>query len=222
MAAPTPPTSREAYQILSPRLVIRTAVAADAESLHKLMTTPENFPHGGCNTKPTVDEFQARIGRWHAMQREGLNAFLVVALRDTGELVGQASYNLFEPLPSTAAADNDGDGDGDGAAAAPPARLLVDIGLVLDRGHWRRGLGAEVVCTLVEFAARDLGCAAFRAETDAANEPWRALMRSLGLEAFETFGAQSVDETGWVWMFDAEDWGRVRAGLKEKGKWPLE
>lgn len=214
--AASPPSSRESYQILSPRLVIRTAVTADAESLQKFMTTAENFPHNPCNTDITVEKLQTSIGRWHDMQRGGINAFLVITLRETGELVGQGSYNCFERI-----AENE-EGE-EKAAQHATGRLLTDFGVMLDHGHWRRGLGAEAVCSLVEFAARDLGCGVFRTETDEGNEPWRALLRGVGLAGFESFGPQSYDEnvSGWVWKFDAEDWGRVRADLKEKGKWPL-
>lgn len=220
MAASTP-SSRESYQILSPRLVIRTAVATDAESLQKFMTTPENFPHNPCNTAMTVEKLQTSIGRWHDMQREGINAFLVITLRETGELIGQGSYNCFERTADDDAGEEKAEEDEAGRHATRP--LLTDFGVMLDHRHWRRGLGAEAVCSLVEFAARDLGCGVFRTETDEGNEPWRALLRGVGLAGFESFGPQSYDESvsGWVWKFDAEDWERVRADLKEKGKWPL-
>ncbi|KAJ4425109.1 hypothetical protein N0V82_000164 [Gnomoniopsis sp. IMI 355080] len=212
----SPPSHRESYEITSPRLVIRTALETDAEGLHRFLTTPENFPHMPCDEKLTVENLRPRIDRWKKMQAQGSNAFLIIVLQETGEIIGQGSYNCFEWVESS--------GMTEGAVTkAPEWRKLTDFGVLLDHRHWRKGLGTEAVCSLVNFAAEELGCSLFRTETAQGNEPWRAVIRSVGLQEFESFGPQSWDQKveGWVWKFDAADWQNVKARKQESGEWPL-
>lgn len=210
---------RESYEILSPRLVIRTALESDAEGLHRYLTTEKNFPHTPCNQDLTVEKLRGSIGRWKDMQAEGANAFLIIVLRQTGEIIGQGSYNCFEWVtvaPGTTKPDA-------GNAPEGSKKRLTDFGVMLDHQHWGKGLGTEAVCSLVDFAIEELGYSLFRTETAEENEAYKSFIRKVGLQEFETFGPQSYDEMieGWVWKFDADDWQRVKAKAQENGKWPL-
>lgn len=203
---------RDSYEITSPRLIIRTAVDADVEGLHRFMTTPENFPYFPCNTTLQIEKLRGSITRWHEMQPKGLNAFLVIILKETGEVIGQGSYNCFDEVLVEQP-----------TAAGESKTLLTDVGVLLDHKHWRKGLGFEALCCMIDFAVEELGCGVVRTETAAENEPWKALVRSLGLGGVESFGPQSYDAnvSGHVWKFDAQDWRAARAGLQRDGKWPL-
>lgn len=220
MAAPTsyrfPP---ESYEILSPRLVIRTALESDAEGLHRFLTTAKNFPHTPCNEELTVEKLRGSIGRWKDMQAEGANAFLIIVLRETGEIIGQGSYNCFEWVAAAPSTSNQDTFTGEDDSK----KRLTDFGVMLDHQHWGKGLGTEAACSMVDFAIEELGCSLFRTETAEENEAYRAFIRKLGLQDFETFGPQSYDEKieGWVWKFDAQDWQRVKTKAKETGKGPL-
>lgn len=220
MAAALAPECRESYEITSPRLVIRTALESDTEGLHKYLTTPENFPYMSYNRELTVEKLRGTIGRWKNMQAQGLNAFLIVVLRDTGEIIGQGSYNCFEWVEVEDTGTTEGE-----ATDAPEEqkKKLTDFGVTLDCRYWRKGLGTEAICSLVEFAIEELDCSLFRSETAKENEPWRGVIRNVGLQEFETFGPQSFDEKfeGWNCNFDANDWQKVKAKRQESGKWPL-
>lgn len=219
MAATASPRSpRESYEIISPRLVIRTALESDAEGLHRFLTTPENFPHMPYEKELTIENLRGSISRWKDTQAKRANAFLIVVLRETGEVIGQGSYNCFESV--AAAPETSADGE---AAGGQEKKMLTDFGVMLDHQHWRRGLGTEAVCSLVNFAIEELGCTLFRTETAKENEVWRAFMRRVGLEEFESFGPQSYDEKieGWIWKFDADNWRRLKANAQETGRWPL-
>lgn len=214
MDAPTQRFPRESYEIVSPRLIIRTALDSDAEGLHQFLTTAENFPHTPYNKELTVERLRGAIGRWKDMQPKGDNAFLIITLRQTGEIIGQGSYNCFEWVEAPAEASVEG---------RKKKEMLTDLGVMLDHRHWRKGLGTEAICSLVDFAIEELGCTLFRTETAEENEPWRAIIQSVGLRDFESFGAQSYDEKvqGWVWKFDADDWQKVKSERQANGKWPL-
>lgn len=214
MAAPFP---QEAYTITTPRLIIRSAVPEDDEALHKLLSTPENQPFDAVQPGLSPEVMRARIGRWKPMTAAGKNAFMVVALRETGEVIGNGGFNCFEDDNGTSVAQQDGE---DGVRGRP---YLTDTGVVLDHRHWGKGYGRETLCAKVEYAVEELGCRVVRVETADDNKPWRALMASLGLAEIETKGPVSYDENviGWVYRIDAQQWRAVREDLKKRGKWPL-
>ncbi|KAF6815502.1 gcn5-related n-acetyltransferase [Colletotrichum plurivorum] len=212
----TAPFPQEAYTITTPRLVIRSAGPEDAEALYDLMSTPENQPFDTVQPNLKPDVMRARIGRWKPMTAAGKNAFMVVALRESGQVVGSGGFNCFEDADGASVA-REGDGDVKGRP------YLTDTGVVLDHRHWGKGYGRETLCSKVEYAIEQLGCRVVRVETADDNQPWRALMASLGLGRLETKGPVSYDQNviGWVYRIDSETWGSVREDLKERGKWPL-
>ena len=100
---------------------------------------------------------------------------------------------------------------------------MTDFGVVLDHRYWRRGFGSEIVCALVEYARRELGCVLFRTETGLENDEWRALMAALGLGRFEERDRASYDGDleCFVWRFEETSWEEVKKGLVADAKWPL-
>ncbi|KAF0332605.1 hypothetical protein K4K61_005003 [Colletotrichum sp. SAR11_59] len=185
MAAPFP---QEAYTITTPRLIIRSAVPEDDEALYNLLSTPENQPFDAVQPGLSPEVMRARIGRWKPMTAAGKNAFMVVALRETGEVIGNGGFNCFEDDNGTSVAQQDGEDGEDGVRRRP---YLTDTGVVLDHRHWGKGYGRETLCAKVEYAVEELGCKVVRVETADDNKPLRALMASLGLAEIETKGPVS-------------------------------
>ncbi|OLN85055.1 putative N-acetyltransferase p20-like protein 2 [Colletotrichum chlorophyti] len=219
MLAPFP---QDAYKIVTPRLVIRSATPDDAEGLHSILTTPDNQPFETVKTDVTPDDIRARIGRWQPMTASGKNAFMVVALRETGEIIGNGGFNCFE-LSGGETCDvaiKQARESGDERRITP---YLTDTGVVLDHRQWGKGYGREVLCAKIEYAMEELGCSVVRVETDEANKPWRALMASLGLGHLEVIGPVSYDENliAVGYSIDAATWKVARESLRQKGKWPL-
>ncbi|KAI0143799.1 hypothetical protein GGR57DRAFT_340148 [Xylariaceae sp. FL1272] len=69
--------------------------------------------------------------------------------------------------------------------SGPEGRYLTDLGINVDIKHRRKGYSAEVLCLALEFAFNELLCQVVRMETSLFNEPWRALMRSMGFGHLE-------------------------------------
>ncbi|TDZ24166.1 putative N-acetyltransferase p20 [Colletotrichum orbiculare MAFF 240422] len=212
----TAPFPQEAYEIVTPRLIIRSATPDDAEGLYKLMSTPENQPFEEPQRDLSPEVMRARIERWKPMTAAGKNAFMMVTLRETGEIIGQGGYNCFEDASGASVARQ----EGNDVTGRP---YLTDTGVVLDHRHWGKGYGRETLCAKVDYAMEELGCSVVRVETGDENKPWRALMASVGLDRIETKGPTSYDANiiGWVYNIDAQTWKSVRENLKLKGKWPL-
>lgn len=208
--------ARAAYEIQTPRLILRSPTTADTEPLHKLLTTPGNDPYNPPEHGLTLEKLRARIGRFAESTARGENAWMVFVLRESHELIGFGGYNTFESV--------DEPGPFLGRPNAPLGKkYMTDVGIMLDAEHWRKGYGREVLCALLEYARGVLGCELFRTETGDDNEPWKALMRSAGFGSFEAKGRASYDEKleVWVWKFDAGDWDRAKGKMKAERKWPL-
>ncbi|KAF9879182.1 gcn5-related n-acetyltransferase [Colletotrichum karsti] len=213
----TAPFPQEAYKITTPRLIIRSGVPEDAEALYTLFSTPENQPYDTVQPDISPEVMKGRIERWKPLTAAGKNAFMMVTLRETGEVIGQGGYNCFEDADGKSVAKQEGE---DEVGGRP---YLTDTGVVLDHRHWGKGYGRETLCAKVEYAVEELGCKVVRVETDEKNRPWRALMASMGLGHIETIGVTSYDENtiGCVYNIDVETWRTVREDMKKNGKWPL-
>jgi len=237
--SPTPsdhPTRLPSYRIETPRLIIRSGVPSDAPAQAALLSAPENHPF----TPPdsgAVEEHLGRLERWASKRAEGNFAFMVVTLRD-GTLVGFAGFNEFrwgDPLDpasydaTTAVAsegeDTGGQEEGGGENGAPRVAglkfLEADIGVLLDYRYWRKGYGREVVAAEVEYAFDVLGADHIDCDTQMENEPWRALVRSMGLGASESMRVAGRFGDDWVYRFGRPLWEEAKAGMKANGSWPL-
>lgn len=234
----TAPFPQAAYKITTPRLIIRSAITDDAEALFHLLSTPENHPFGGAQTNISPEIIRGRIERWGPDYASGKKAILMITIRETGELIGCGGFNCFETAEGETCdvalkkkGDEDEQEGGEEAAGdsvTGEARRLItpyltDFGVVLDHRYWGKGYGREVLCGQVEFAVEGLGCSIVRVETELENEPWRAVMRSIGLGGLETNGAVSYGEKniGWIYKIDPSTWSHSRRDLKKSGKWPL-
>ncbi|KAF9389945.1 hypothetical protein CPC16_005469, partial [Podila verticillata] len=216
-----PPSS---YQIVTPRLVIRNAISSDAEKMAHILSSPENMPYQRHNGSISIDEMLRRITNWNKMASDGSNAFLVIALRESGEPIGTGGFNCFEPQPGSA--DTSASEPSLSCCIDPQLRsadmpmsgrspYLTDIGVLLDHPLWRRGYATEALCASIDYAFTDLRCQLVRLETNIKNEPWRALMRSLGLGDLEENGVSSYDvTTGWIYKIDVETWESAKTNLK--------
>jgi len=222
-----PPSS---YEIVTPRLVIRNAIPSDAEAMARILSSPENMPYQTVNDCISVDGMLRRIANWNKMASEGSNAFLVIALRETGEPIGTGGFNCFEPQPGNVDTPASEPSLGHCIDTQPSADMpatgrrpyLTDIGVMLDHPLWRRGYATEALCASIDFAFTELRCQLVRVETNTKNEPWRALMRSLGLGELEENSVTSYDvTTGWLYKIDARTWESAKTNLKASGKWPL-
>lgn len=204
MEDPTHPTRREAHRIETRRLIIRTAAPEDAPDIAALRGNPENNPYGGADSNdPEV--YIGRISRWQKANAEGRYAFLVILLRDSGELIGFGGYNEFRWInPSGSQAEDKKD------------VLEVDIGTQIDHRYWRQGYAREAFVAMLEYAFNDLGAAQISCDTNTANEPWRGLMQSVGLGEKEEKqenpeGHPASGKTSMVWRFTQRYWEAVTA-----------
>ncbi|EFQ34286.1 acetyltransferase [Colletotrichum graminicola] len=201
-------------EIVTPRLIIRTAVQSDAEAYLSYLTNADNFPFQEPEKDLKIDRLRTRIDKFADFTRKGENGWIVILLRDTNELIGNGGYNTFESVDPSEFLS--------GTTTLPPGeKRMTDLGIGIDHKHWRKGYGLEALEGLIEHARTNLGCELFRTETGDDNQPWRSLMRTAGLGEFEARNKASYDASQevWVWKFDAGHWNQSVNKLKEDGKW---
>ena len=219
---PVVPAPGSGYTITSPRLVIRTAVPSDGEALVAFFTNPANFPWEP-EKDLTLEKILPRIGRWAKATEEGRSAFMVVVLRETGDVIGFGGFNSLPhtgPLgsePTWTMAKKEGP-VGEGVVQA------ADIGMSIDHRYQRKGYAREAVCMLAEYGFGTLGCSYAHMDTAKDNEPFRALMRDMGIKEVEGDGSEPVADAAFCfgpksynYDIDRAAWEGVKEEMKKGG-----
>ncbi|OAA78980.1 gcn5-related n-acetyltransferase [Akanthomyces lecanii RCEF 1005] len=212
---------RDAIEIKTPRVLIRTGVASDAAAYSRYATSPANFPYGGCEPSMTPGKAAERIALFARRTADGRFACVLFFSRATGDLVGYGGYNCFEVVDDAAlflAAGTGGDPDGE---MKERSAVMADVGIMLDRRFWGQGYGLEILIGLVEGARRDVGAELYRTETDPENKEYRALMERAQLGGCVSGERASYDEQKEVlqWRWDARAWEEAKRKIQDKGRW---
>jgi len=155
--------------ILTPRLLLRSTREVDAPGCLDLWLRPEE---GRYLSDPTRESASSSYLEWgkNVEQEQGWYP-MVILLRESGKFIGTCSY-----VPSE-----------DGRS--------WDLGYVLDRAHWRRGYGTEMLTALIAEGKR-VGVCRFTADVAQENAASCGLLRSLGFRVArsgESFRKQGTD-----------------------------
>lgn len=236
------PTHRAEHKVSTQRLIIRSATLKDAEAIAALRGNPDNNPFEGVDSgDPEV--YRKRILNWQTASAEGRYAFLVIVLCprssfielaaaaghaestteddvdvdvdvdvDGGKLIGFGGYNEFRRVNKPPLLSDDGQQEEEGTIV-----LEVDIGAQIDHRYRRRGFAREAFVAMVEYAFGELGAAQVACDTDVGNEPWRGLLRAVGLGGKEQTqinpeGHPGCGKPAWLWRFTPGDWALAKEG----------
>lgn len=221
-SAPTA-SAASGLSITSPRLTIRTAVPSDGEALVAYFSNPANFPWPA-ETDLTLEKILPRIGKWAEATAAGKSAFMVIVVRETGQLIGFGGFNSLprtEPLGGKPTWEiRKGEGEG--------TVLVADVGVSIDHQHQRKGYAREAVCAVVEYGFEHLGCAYAHLDTQQSNEPMKALLAGLGVKGVEGDGTEALPDAAFGFAsksinydVDRTSWEGLREELIKKEGWPL-
>lgn len=98
--------------------------------------------------------------------------------------------------------------------------LVGDTGVLIDHRFARRGLAVEALEAVIEYGFNELGCGKMSLETNAINEPFRALMTSMELGDVEAPGSGDGDGgDSVIYVFGKEKFEEAKRNLKLRGKW---
>jgi RimJ/RimL family protein N-acetyltransferase len=216
----TPPShARPSHTITTPRLILRSAHVNDAIPFSLIRSHALNNPFGGVvNATLPVEEQRKRLAAQAESTAAGKNAWVNVILKpgqdfevpveaeelrvEDGVLIGMSGFNCF---------------------TVEEGLLVGNTGALIDFRFARKGLAVEVLEAVFEYGFGELGCGKMMLETNSINEPFRALMRSMGLGDVEKPGADEGDgEDSVVYLFGREKWEEAKRILKGRKKWYLD
>ena len=141
------------------RLVLRQLTADDLDALAALYADPEvrrHFPDGTRTYEQTRAELAWIIDVYYGRYGYGLWATI---LKDSGEFIGRCGL-----LPTTI------DGQPE-----------VEVAYLLDRRHWRRGLGTVAARAIIDHAVAPLPVARLISIFEPANQPSRLVAAKAGM-----------------------------------------
>lgn len=139
------------------RLRLRTLVPDDARGMHAIYGDEETMRHWSDGPSADLDETRRRLAADLAFARSGGSAVWGVVLKDSDELIGKCTLFQFSAQNRRA-----------------------EIGYILNRAHWGKGVMSEVCGELLRHAFEDLGLHRLEADTDPANAASIALLERLG------------------------------------------
>lgn len=214
------------HTIRTPRLTIRAATPDDAPAIAAVLGDPLNNPHTPVGPESGLAAtYLRRMVKWHEATAEGKSAFMVICLRGSssssaadlsdahderegeGPLIGFGGFNGFR-WSSTSTTPSLAQNDAD------DANLEADIGVHFDHKYWNQGLGREALTAQISYAFDVLGAYSVSMDTGVANEPFRGLVRRIGLGHTERQWQEGDGEHGqrddWVYKIGRGDWEAVR------------
>ncbi|MFT7686508.1 MAG: ribosomal-protein-alanine N-acetyltransferase [Candidatus Azotimanducaceae bacterium] len=171
------------------RVLIRLVTESDSRSLYKIYSDPEAMEYWSC--LPFNDESQATELVESAMNSfdSGGSLLLAIVLKESDELVGTMSiFNIH----------------------AESKR--AEVGYILSRQFWRKGLMAESFEALIIFCFERLKLNRLEADIDPKNEASSALLKKFG------FKVEGLLKERWIvngHVTDSEIYGLVRESYKK-------
>lgn len=221
MSTTSPPAhARPFHTILTPRLIIRSCVPSDAVQIRTIRANPLNNPFGGVMSPDLpLSVQQKRLEAQQLSTARGENAWMVVILKDEkgtdssvddlrveeGIMIGNTGFNSFPMEPSL---------------ADPTKQTIVgDTGILVDYQFARKGYALEALSAVTEYGFVELGCGMMSLGTSAVNQPFRNLMRTMGMGYGILKGEGKEEEA--IYLFDREMWEGAKKNMKLHGKWYL-
>jgi len=157
----------------TPRLLIRAAQDSDAKGLHECFSDPEAMKYWSTPPHTIFAETEQWIRNMTVTPQNGTTDFVIV-VRSTGTTIGKCGIW------------------GKGALGD------VEIGFIIARKYWRKGLISEALSALLPYYFGELGYERITADVDPRNE---ASIASLKKRGFEVVGTRERTwEIAGVWV----------------------
>nr|MBO2508612.1 GNAT family N-acetyltransferase [Bacillota bacterium] len=177
-----------------PRVVLREFELSDFEAVHAYGSDPEvvRFMVWGPNEPPDTEAF-IRHARELAQQEPRTSFELAVTLRESGALIGGCGLRVNRTLVGDA-----------------------DIGYVLHRDYWGRGLAAEAAGLLLQLGFGQLGLSRIWATCDVENRASARVLEKIGMQREGRLRRNLLVRGRWrdsyLYAILADEWRQARDG----------
>ena len=138
-------------------LLLRPLQLEDSVAMFDIYADPETMKYWSSEPVSNYADAQKLVREDVDSMDEGNSITLAITLQTTGQVIGKCI--LFRHSKSNRRAE---------------------VGFVLNRKFWRRGLAFEAVAALIHLAFEDLGLHRLEADTDTANAASLHLLEKLG------------------------------------------
>jgi RimJ/RimL family protein N-acetyltransferase len=168
------------------RLVLRLLDEGDLPALFAVNGDEEVFRYSPREAWKTPADGEAWFSRVTAHRESGATMQFVIVLRDSGRPIGTLAIFHFDESVGSA-----------------------EIGYVLGREHWGKGLMKEALAAYVEFAFETLGLKRLEAELDPRNEASVKVLERVGFShegrrRRNYFAKGELTDTGLYGMLSAD------------------
>ena len=150
----------ETLELSGERVLLRPLRPADADALYLCAADPEVTKYLPWYPATGVDSVQSFLGDQIGRRRRGESLGMALLLRETGELVGSVDLMSLRTAKKTGEAE---------------------IGYLLRRNCWGRGLMAEAAALARDHAFREYDLRLLIGFADAENQASRRVLEKLGL-----------------------------------------
>lgn len=147
-----PPTMRTS------RLILRPVRMSDAQDLYEYSRDPEVARHVLWDAHTSIHQTRQYIRFLLRQYRNGSPGTLVIALRDTGKVIGTIGFMWVQPENRSA-----------------------EIGYSLSRAYWNQGLMSEALNAMVEYGFLKLGLNRIEAQHESDNPASGHVMKNAGM-----------------------------------------
>lgn len=134
---PTLPQSSSRPHVTTPRLILRPFVHSDLDALYTLRRQPEVMRWTTAGRVDADTEETASKVAIFLPPNDTKTFNCAICLRDTGELIGQGGVHAFEQ-PA-------------GDAAAGPQLGWPEVGYMIRKEHWGKGIATEFLAAFVDM-----------------------------------------------------------------------
>jgi len=144
-------------ELFTPRLKLRWMEASDAEAHYAVFSDPDVARYWSSGPWTALDQAHEHIAATQAAYADGSGLRLGIALRETGELIGNASLHRFVDTSRR-----------------------CELGYALARAHWGYGYVSEALRALLDFGFTALDLNRVEADIDPRNTASARVLEKLG------------------------------------------
>ena len=183
-------------ELIGERVVVRDFTMDDVDAVYAYLSDVEAFRHVSWDP-PTLDETRSSLRQAIDAARAAPRSDyeLAVTLRETGEVVGQVTLKQDRYIPRI-------------------RQRTSELGYMLRRDHWGRGLTAEAAGLVLDFAFSEVGLHRVFAVVDENHRTSIRVLEKLGFrqEARHVKDAYLRDEwlTTLIYAVLADEWTMSR------------